>query len=198
MEKRREPMIVIVSAPSGSGKTTMVSELLSRIPGIRRSVSCTTRSPRAGEADKEDYIFLKKDIFRDMIDRGEFLEWEENFGYYYGTPRRQVEEAIEEGEDIVLSIDVKGARRVKRTFPGSISVFVMPPSLDELEARLKKRNTDRDDEVQKRLKESEREMASADEYDYLIINEELGKAVDELVYLVETERKNRDKQSSKR
>jgi len=191
-------MIVIVSAPSGSGKTTMVSELLSRIPGIRRSVSCTTRSPRAGEADKEDYIFLKKDIFRDMIDRGEFLEWEENFGYYYGTPRRQVEEAIEEGEDIVLSIDVKGARRVKRTFPGSISVFVMPPSLDELEARLKKRNTDRDDEVQKRLKESEREMASADEYDYLIINEELGKAVDELVYLVETERKNRDKQSSKR
>lgn len=191
-------MIVIVSAPSGSGKTTMVSELLSRVPGIRRSVSCTTRDPRAGEADKEDYIFLKKETFRDMIDRGEFLEWEENFGYYYGTPRRQVEEAIEEGEDIVLSIDVKGARRVKRTFPGSISVFVMPPSRDELAARLKKRNTDREDEVQKRLKESEREIASADEYDYLIINEDLGKAVDELVYIIETERKNRDKQSSKR
>lgn len=198
MEKRRETLIIIVSAPSGSGKTTMVSELISKVPGIRRSVSCTTRSPRSGESDGTDYIFLGKDVFRDMIDRGEFLEWEENFGNYYGTPRLQVETAVEEGEDIVLSIDVKGARRVKRAFPESISVFVMPPSTEELEARLKKRNTDKDDDVRTRLREAEREMASADEYDYLIINEDLGKAVDELVYIVETERKNREKQNAKR
>lgn len=197
MAKHREPLIIIVSAPSGSGKTTLVSKLLSSTDGIRRSISCTTRKPRAGEVDKEDYIFLTKEDFKDKIDRGEFLEWEDNFGYYYGTLRRQVEEAIEEGEDVVLSIDVKGARRVKRVFPESVSVFVMPPSAAELAARLKKRNTDGDAEVARRLKEAEKEIAAADEYDYLIVNEDLDRAVEELSYIVKTERKNRDGHSSK-
>lgn len=198
MEKRRDPLIIILSAPSGSGKTTMVSRVLDKLSGIRRSTSCTTRKPRGEEKDGQDYIFLSREDFRDRIDRGEFLEWEENFGFFYGTPRRQVEEAVEEGEDIILSIDVKGARRVKRAIPESISVFVMPPSPEELEARLKKRNTDADDEMKVRLKESEKEMASADEYEYLIVNEDLDKAVDELKYIIETERANRDKQSKKR
>ncbi len=191
MDKSNEPIIIVVSAPSGSGKTTIVSRLLEKMPGLRRSISCTTRPPRGGELDKEDYIFLSKEEFRDRIDRGEFLEWEENFGNYYGTTRRQVEEAIEEGEDIILSIDVKGARRVKRAFPESISVFVMPPSREELAARIQKRNADADEQVSIRLKESEKEIASANEYDYLIVNDDLDKAVDELTYIIDTERKNR-------
>lgn len=197
MEKRRDPLIVILSAPSGSGKTTMVSRVLEKLGGLRRSISCTTRKPRGEERDGLDYIFLPKEIFRERIDRGEFLEWEENFGCFYGTPRRQVEEAVEEGEDIILSIDVKGARRVKKAIPESISVFVMPPSREELVARLKNRNTDAEEDVKARLKESEKEMASADEYEYLIVNEDLDKAVDELAYIIETERANRDKQSKK-
>ncbi len=198
MDKSKEPIIIVVSAPSGSGKTTIVSRLLEKMPGIRRSVSCTTRPARGGELNKADYIFLSKDEFRDKIDRGEFLEWEENFGNYYGTPRRQVEEAIEEGEDIILSIDVKGARRVKRAFPESISVFVMPPSQEELAARIKKRNSDADEQVSIRLKESEKEIASSNEYDYLIVNDDLDKAVAELAYIIDTERNNRAKQGKKR
>ena len=198
MENSKEPIIIVVSAPSGSGKTTIVSRLLEKKTGLRRSVSCTTRLPREGESNKEDYIFLSKEEFRDKIDRGEFLEWEENFGNYYGTTRRQVEEAIEEGEDIILSIDVKGARRVKRAFPESISVFVMPPSREELAARIKKRNTDAEEQVSIRLNESEKEIASANEYDYLIVNDDLDKAVDELAYIIDTERQNRSKQTRKR
>lgn len=198
MENSKEPIIIVVSAPSGSGKTTIISSLLKKMPGLRRSVSCTTRPPREGEVDKEDYVFLSKEEFRDRIDRGEFLEWEENFGNYYGTARRQVEEAIEEGEDVILSIDVKGARRVKRAFPESISVFVMPPSQEELAARIKKRNADAEEQVSIRLSESEKEIASANEYDYLIVNDDLDKAVDELAYIIDTERKNRSKQSRKR
>ncbi|MDD3088652.1 MAG: guanylate kinase [Candidatus Omnitrophica bacterium] len=198
MEDLKEPLIVVLSAPSGSGKTTMVMKVLDKLTDIRRSVSCTTREPREGEAEGDDYIFLAKEEFRDKIDRGEFIEWEENFGNYYGTLRRQVEEAIEEGDDVILSIDVKGARRVKRAFPESVSVFVMPPSREELESRIKKRALDAEEQVKLRLKESEKEIAAADEYDYLIVNDSLDKAVEELVYIISQERQNRKKQNKKR
>ena len=196
MEKK-EPLIVIISAPSGSGKTTVVDRLLADEPQLARSVSCTTRPPRQGEKDGEDYFFVSEEEFRRKRDDGEFLEWEETFGYCYGTPMAQFAEAVEKGRDIILSIDVKGARQVKEKFPEAISVFIMPPSTGELETRLKKRNTDRQEQVALRLKESQREMAAADEYDYLVVNDDLDGAVEELRAVIDSERKKREKNIKK-
>jgi guanylate kinase len=191
MTREQESLIIVVSAPSGSGKTTLVNRLLKEVPGIRRSVSYTTRQPREGETDKEDYLFISREEFRKRIDNGEFLEWEEVFGEYYGTSRAQFQEMIEEQVDTILSIDVKGARTVKEHFPESISVFIMPPSTEELKARLRKRNTDQKEQVSLRLQESCREIASVDEYDYMVVNENLKEAVGELKIIIEAERKNR-------
>jgi len=192
MTREQEPLIIIVSAPSGSGKTTLVNRLLEETPGIRRSVSYTTRQPREEETDKEDYMFISREEFRRKIDNGEFLEWEEVFGEYYGTSRVRFQEMIEEHVDTILSIDVKGARTVKEHFPESISVFIMPPSTEELKARLRKRNTDQKEQVSLRLQESCREIASADEYDYMVVNENLEEAVGELKIIIGEERKNRE------
>ncbi|MFH1798417.1 MAG: guanylate kinase [Candidatus Omnitrophota bacterium] len=192
MNNGRKPLIIIVSAPSGSGKTTLISGLLEKMPRLRRSVSYTTRLPREGEKDEEDYIFVSKQEFVEKKNAGGFLEWEENFGNYYGTPKDDFQDAVEEGDDLVLSIDVKGARKIKQIFPESVSIFIMPPSAEELAARLKKRNTDRKDEVSLRLKESQVEIEAADEYDYLIVNEDLEEAVGELEAVINEERKNRD------
>jgi len=189
----REPLVIIVSAPSGSGKTTIINHLLEKMPGVKRSVSYTTRPPREGEKQEEDYIFLSREEFEKRIEKGELLEWEENFGHYYGTSKAQLDEAIEKKEDLILSIDVKGARKVREKIPESISIFVMPPSVEELRSRLEGRNTDQETDVSQRLKESEREIASSDEYDYVIVNEEIEKAVDELYSIIEKERQNRQK-----
>ncbi len=190
MEKKKS-LIIIVSAPSGSGKTTLIKGLQEKVKGIKRSVSYTTRKPRAAEQDKDDYLFVTEEEFRKKIKSGDFLEWEKNFGNYYGTPRAEFAEAVERGEDIILSIDVKGAGKVKELFPESISVFIMPPSAQELETRLKKRNTDQEKQISARLETAQKEMALADRYDYLIINENIDEAVEELGEIVRNERKNR-------
>ncbi|MFH1837037.1 MAG: guanylate kinase [Candidatus Omnitrophota bacterium] len=189
--KKREALIIVVSAPSGSGKTTLTEIILKKMTGIKRSVSYTTREPREGEKDEKDYVFISKDDFKAKADAGEFLEWEENFGNYYGTPLEQFAEAVEDGTDIVLSIDVKGAVKVKKMFPESISVFIAPPSEEELAERLRKRNTDHEEQVTMRLEESKKEMKRADEYEYLIVNNDLEKAAEELKSIIETERENR-------
>jgi guanylate kinase len=191
MAGERDSFIVIISAPSGSGKTTIVDRVIEDVPGMARSISYTTRSPREGEKDGEDYRFVSKDEFRAMIEKGELLEWEQNFDHFYGTSKEQVRNALGGGKDIVLSIDVKGARKVKEEFPESISVFIMPPSRKELEARLKGRNTDMADQVALRLGEADKEIEASDEYDYLVINEDLDDAVMEVMGIVAGERKKR-------
>ena len=191
------PLLIVISAPSGSGKTTLVNRLLEVIPGVERSVSYTTRPPRDGESDKRDYIFVSEDAFKEKIETNKFLEWEETFGYYYGTSKEQVIEALQKGDDIILSIDVKGARTVKEHFPECISVFIMPPSEQELEERLRKRSTDNSKQVSMRLEEAGKEIAASDEYDYLIINKEIEEAVTELKTIIETEKKNRKMMSEK-
>ena len=196
-QEKREPLIIVVSAPSGSGKTTLVSRLLEKMPGIKRSISYTTREPRESEKEGEDYIFITKEEFERRIEENDFLEWEKNFNNYYGTSKEQFREAVDKGEDIVLSIDVKGARRVKNKVPESISVFIMPPSDKELETRLRKRNTDQEQQVSMRLKESKAEIASADEYDYLIVNENIEEATEELRMIIENERDNRKSETKK-
>jgi len=192
MAGKRDPFIVIVSAPSGSGKTTIVDRVIEEVPGLARSISYTTRAPREGEKDGTDYGFVSKDEFRAMIEEGELLEWEQNFDNYYGTSKAQVRDALDGGGDIVLSIDVKGARKVKEAFPECISVFIMPPSRKELEARLKGRNTDREEQVSLRLGEAGKEIEASDEYDYLVINEDLDEAVSEVKGIIEEERKKRE------
>lgn len=189
--KSRIPLIIIISSPSGGGKTTIVKKLIEEVPGIKRSVSYTTREPRDGEKNNVDYVFLAKEDFQSRIEKNEFLEWEEKFGNYYGTSFKDVSSDIDAGSDIVLSIDVNGARAVKAKLPESIGIFIMPPSARELEERLKKRNTERKEEVTERLEEARREMKAADEYDYMIVNDDIKRAAAELKTIVEKERKNR-------
>jgi guanylate kinase len=187
----RKNLIIIMSAPSGSGKTTIVNRLREKMPGLVCLVSYTTRKQRKDEVDKKDYIFITEEEFKEKIEKGDLLEWEEVFGNYYGSSEEQLREALKKNDDVILSIDVKGAREVRRKFPESISIFIMPPSVDELATRLKKRNTDEESAVSTRLKEAEREIAAADEYDYLIVNEDLDKAIEELQAIIEQERRNR-------
>ena len=189
-----KPLIIVVSAPSGSGKTTLVSNLIERVSGVIRSVSYTTRKPRDGEENGRDYFFVSEEDFRDKLKKNDFIEWEENFGKYYGTSKEQIFKAQEAGLDIVLSIDVRGAERVRKEFSDAISIFVMPPSIEELKKRLEGRNTDTQDVVKKRLSEAKREMDAVDLYDHMIVNDVLEDAVDALIKIVKEERNNREKQ----
>ena len=193
MAKRTEPLIIVVSAPSGSGKTTIVKRLLEELSGIERAVSYTTRKPRGGEKEGEDYVFISEEEFEEKQQRGDFLEWENNFGHNYGTSVVQLREAVSNGRDIILNIDVKGARTVKKLYPGSVSVFIMPPSKGELEKRLKERNADQEDQVSMRLQESRKEIDSSDEFDYMIVNRELEEAIKELKTIITAEKDNRTK-----
>lgn len=195
MNKEKQTLVIIISAPSGCGKTTIVNKLLGKMPGIKRSISCTTRSPREGEADGEDYIFMSEEEFKRKREEGAFLEWEDNFGQSYGTLEVQAKEAASEGRDIVLSIDVKGARKVKKKIPESISVFIMPPSVEELYARLKGRNTDNNEQLEMRIKEARKEIEASDEYDYLVVNEDLDQAIEELCEIITEEKENRKEQT---
>lgn len=190
-------LIIIISAPSGSGKTTLITKLLEKHPAILRSVSYTTRPPREAEKAEEDYIFISKEEFKERIGNNYFLEWEEKFGNYYGTPKKPFEDAWENDKDIILSLDIKGARTVKKKFPESISVFIMPPSKEELEARLKRRDKSQDKAMSARLGEAQEEIKASDEYDYLIVNEDVGKASEELSMIIENEKKNREKSKKK-
>ncbi len=184
-------LIIVVSAPSGCGKTTLVEQVIKEMPEMRFSISCTTRRPRQGEEEKKEYYFISEENFKKKIQNKEFLEWEEKFGNYYGTPLSVFQNALDNGEDIILSIDVKGAAAIKAKFPESISVFIMPPSTKELENRLRGRNTDVEEEVEMRIGESKEEMKKAGQYDYLIINEDLSKAAKELISVIKSE-KNRE------
>lgn len=195
--RSQDPIIIVLSAPSGSGKTTIVEKLIKDMGGIARSVSYTTRPPRPGEENGKDYIFVSEQEFSQMKDNGEFLEWEENFGNYYGTLRKQIEDMLASGKDVIMSIDVKGARTAKKEYPESISVFIMPPSIQELENRLRKRKTDAENQVSIRLRESKQEFAASDEYDFLVVNNKLEEAVAELRQVIEKERENRKKINKK-
>ena len=180
--------IIIISAPSGSGKTTIEKRVVEEVPGIKRSISCTTRKLREGEEQSEDYVFISREEFSKKIEDKYFLEWEENFGSYYGTPKEQFIKAQAQGIDILLSIDVKGGKKVKEIFPESISIFIMPPSVKELENRLRKRKTDTESQLETRLKEARNEMKAQEEYEYLVINEYLEKAVNEVKAIILKER----------
>ncbi|MEW5889254.1 MAG: guanylate kinase [Pseudomonadota bacterium] len=180
--------LFIVAAPSGAGKTTLVGELLARDGLIELSVSYTTRPPRPGEADGSDYHFVDVATFTAMRSRGEFLESAEVHGNYYGTSRRWLEERLRAGRDVLLEIDWQGARQVKALFPEAIGVFVLPPSYEELERRLRGRGQDGADVIERRLAAAREEMRHVSEFEYVIINNDLQEALADLSAVVRTAR----------
>lgn len=171
-----EPLVLIVSGPSGSGKSTLVEKIL-QLPGTMLSVSCTTRAPRKTETDGKWYNFVTEAEFQQMVAAGEFLEYAQVFGKnWYGTPRKWLEKARRERLDLVLEIDVQGAVQVKRNMPGAMAVFVLPPSREDLERRIRARGQDSEDEIHRRLDRARQEMLSYSSYDFAIINDDLERA----------------------
>jgi guanylate kinase len=171
-----EPLVLIVSGPSGSGKSTLVQKIL-EVPGTMLAVSSTTRPPRKTESNGKWYNFVSEAEFKRMVQRGEFLEYAQVFGKnWYGTPRKALDEALEQKKDLVLEIDVQGALQVKQKLPGAIAVFVMPPSCADLELRIRARGQDSEDEIQRRLERARQEMLSYSSYDFAIVNDDLERA----------------------
>ena len=169
--------LYIVSAPSGSGKTTLLQHLLRSFKDLKFSVSHTTRQPRQGERDGVDYFFTDRATFMSMVDRGEFLEWAEFNGQLYGTTRTFVQDQIEAGKDVILDIDVQGARQVKSKVEDATAIFVLPPSFAELERRLKARMLEPDDVIRRRLDIAKGEILIYRDYDYIIINDILDNSI---------------------
>jgi guanylate kinase len=165
--------VFIISAPSGSGKSTLVSRLLNHVPGLMFSVSYTTRRPRGAEVDGQNYCFVSRREFEAMLGRGEFLEHAQVFGNYYGTHRSMLEKARRQQMDLVLDIDVQGARQLKDQIPEAVTVFILAPSRQILEQRLRARSEDRDDVIERRLREAAEEIRNYNAYDYVLINRDL-------------------------
>ncbi len=171
--------LLILSAPSGTGKSTICRKLLARRKDLRYSISCTTREPRPGEKHGKHYFFLTKEEFKRKIQRNEFLEWAVVHDEYYGTPREFIEKTIKDGGNAILAIDVQGAAAIRRKMPESVLVFVSPPSLESLKERLAARR-DASESVAKRLANSKGELSEAKKYDYIVVNDDLEKAVDQV------------------
>jgi guanylate kinase len=180
--------LITVTAPSGAGKTTLVRELLQRDPNMRLSISYTTRAPREGEENGREYHFVETRRFLEMRDSDQFVEWAEVHGNYYGTSRAWLTQQTDEGRDVMLEIDWQGAHQVRQTFPGSVSVFVLPPLLSTLENRLHSRGTDSEETIARRLQAALGEMRHVQEFDYVIINDRLQVAIDELAAIVQAAR----------
>lgn len=176
--------LYIVSAPSGSGKTTLLQHLITQYESLLFSISHTTRAPRGNEKDGVEYFFVDRKAFMGMVEDGEFLEWAEYHGNLYGTARRFVEDNIASGKAVILDIDVQGARQVKRCIPDAITIFLLPPSFEELERRLKQRRLEDDETIAKRLAIAKEEILSCHEYDYIIINDKVGESVELLDAIV--------------
>lgn len=184
---KRKGCLIVVSGPSGTGKGTVCSALLEKHKEIAYSISATTRQPRTGEVDGMNYYFLAKNVFEKMIEDGELLEWAEVYGNYYGTPLKKIQERLADGQDILLEIDTQGAMSVKEKFPDEIYIYIMPPSLKELERRLKTRGTDSAESIERRLKSAAGEMEIAERYNYIVVNAQVEQAVEQIAAIVDAE-----------
>ncbi|HNP37077.1 MAG TPA: guanylate kinase [Woeseiaceae bacterium] len=171
------PRLFVIAAPSGAGKTTLVHALVTRNPELRFSISYTTRKKRRNEAGGVDYLFVDKNEFDALREQGALLEWAEVFDNFYGTSRAQVEEHLGNGHSVLLEIDWQGARQVRAAMPDCVTLFVLPPSLDELERRLRNRRTDADEVIERRLRDARDDIGHWDEFDHVIINDDLDQAV---------------------
>jgi guanylate kinase len=189
-------IVIIVSAPSGSGKSTLVRRLMEEDRNIRFSISYTTRRPRGAEKDGESYHYISRPEFESRIRNSEFLEWAEVFGNYYGTHRSYWDNAQRESADLLLDIDVKGARQLKGAIPDAVSIFILPPSRQVLEQRLRARSEDSEEVIERRLGEAAEEIRNYGRYDYVLINRDLEQSVRRLRAVVEAERLRRNRMES--
>jgi guanylate kinase len=183
--------VFIISAPSGSGKSTLVKHLLADVPNLTFSISHTTRKPRGAEVDGQSYHFVTREHFEAMLGQDEFLEWAQVFGNYYGTHRGILDKACVEGKDLVLDIDVQGARQLKAKIPDAVTIFILPPSRQALEYRLRTRGEDPDEVIARRLKDAGEEIRNYKAYDYVLINRDLPEAEAALSAIVRGERVRR-------
>ena len=186
---KKKGLLLVVSGPSGAGKGTVCKELIKRNPHFKLSVSATTRAPREGEVDGESYFFLTREKFKQMIGQGGFLEYAQIYSNFYGTPKGPVMKYLEEGSDVILEIEMQGARQVKEMYPEAVLIFVLPPSLEELKKRLTSRGTETEEEINKRLQQAKRETKVMDRYDYLIINDNVDDCVELLHNIIVSEHK---------
>ncbi len=176
--------VFVVAGPSGSGKDTLFKELFKRKPEIKFSISSITRPMRVGEVEGEKYNFITREKFLNMLENDELLEYNEYIGNYYGTPKAPVIAAIEKGEDILIEVDVNGAKEICEKLPEAVTVFIMPPSYKELKRRLSGRGTETQELIDKRMKEALNEIARATEFDYIVVNDDINTAVDDIIEVI--------------
>ena len=191
---QRRGLMLVLSSPSGAGKTTLAKRLISQNPDLVLSISATTRKPRPGEVDGQDYYFISEEEFHKKVEAGEFYEWAQVFDRFYGTPKAPVEEALEDGRDVVFDIDWQGARALSETADDDmVKVFILPPSLTLLRDRLTKRAQDSDEVIEARMNEAKSEIEHWDEYDYIVVNDDFSRALEKLSQILHAERlrKNR-------
>jgi guanylate kinase len=179
--------LFVFSAPSGSGKTTIVKDVLTRFNGFVFSISATTRKKRSDEVDGVDYFFITEDEFKRKIEASEFIEWEKFYDYYYGTLKSLIEKNIERGFNTVFEVDVKGAANIKKTYPESVLIFIVPPSIEALKERLIKRNTETDADLKKRIERAEMELGFVGQFGYVVRNIDLEEAKKEVRKIIEKE-----------
>jgi guanylate kinase len=187
MAIERRGVLFVVSAPSGAGKTTLCKELVATVPGVHPSISYTTRTPRPCEVHGRDYYFVDEPAFQDMAQRNDFAESARVYGHFYGTPRQALMDMLEKGLDVLLEIDTQGAVQIKKKFSDGVYIYILPPSIDALRARLIQRG-DAPEEIQRRMQKARQEILSYREYDYIVRNEDLKQASQELQAIVHAER----------
>mgnify|MGYP005846524473 CR=1 FL=1 len=191
-------LLLVVSGPSGVGKGTICAALLRRLPDLHLSISATTRSPRPGERNGVEYFFVSEAEFARMLAAGELLEWAEVHGARYGTPRRPVLDALDRGEDVLLEIDVQGGLQVKKSFPDAVLIFILPPSMEELQRRLAARGKDSPEAMGGRLAWAHKELQRAPDYDYVVVNETVDGAVAEILSIMAIEKRRKARQAGER
>ena len=182
--QRARGRLFILSAPSGAGKSTLCAMLRERLPGLRYSISYTTRAPRPGEIDGENYFFIDEAAFKDGIAQGRWAEWARVHGHYYGTASAFIDRMLDRGHDLLLDIDVQGAAQLVAQYPRAVTIFIMPPSMEVLRQRLEKRGTDSAEAIARRLRNAAGEMAACSRYRHMVVNQRLERAVDDLLAIL--------------